>query len=216
MSCYFPLFEKQMPAGFREDREATARGYAELLARDFDVVDAGMLASDADGERANAFLRDAGADVVVYAPTMAAPPSYAVHALAGIEAPLVIWNGPAIDGLPEGLTQAQATINSSQVAAVMLANALVADADPFATVSASPSAPTTSVLAAHGARGGGRVPPARRLGAARRRLAARLPGRRVDRGRAGAARSDRARGHRRRARRRRSRPWTRTDRQRPR
>ena len=139
VSCYFPLFEKQMPPGFRQDREETARGYAELLARDFDVVDAGTLASDADGERANAVLRDAGPAVVVFAPSMAAPPSYVAHALAGLETPLVIWNGPTIDRLPDGLTQAQATVNSSQVAAVMLANALVREATPFATVTASPS-----------------------------------------------------------------------------
>ena len=139
VSCYFPLFEKQMPAGFRQDREATARGFAEVLARDFDVVDVGTLASDADGERANALLHQARPDVVVFAPSMAAPPSYAASALAGLEAPLVIWNGPTIDRLPEGLTQAQATVNSSQVAAVMLANALVRESRPFATVTASPS-----------------------------------------------------------------------------
>ena len=141
VSCYFPLFEKQMPPGFRQDREATARGYADLLAHDFDVVDAGTLASDADGERANALLRDARVDAVVFAPSMAAPPSYAARALAELEAPLVIWNGPTIDRLPARLTQAQATINSSQVAAVMLANALVRESKPFATVSASPADP---------------------------------------------------------------------------
>ena len=139
VSCYFPLFEKQMPPGFRSDREETARGYAELLAREFDVVDAGTLASDADGERANALLREARPDVVVFAPSMAAPPSYVAHALAGLSAPLVIWNGPTIDRLPDGLTQAQATVNSSQVAAVMLANPLVREARPFAAVTASPS-----------------------------------------------------------------------------
>lgn len=139
VSCYFPLFEEQMPPGFRQDREQTARGYAELLAREFEVVDAGTLASDADGEKANALLRDARPDVVVFAPSMAAPPSYVAHALAGLEAPLVIWNGPTIERLPDGLTQAQATVNSSQVAAVMLANALVREARPFATVTASPS-----------------------------------------------------------------------------
>lgn len=146
VSCYFPLFEQQMPPGFRQDRETTARGYAELLAREFDVVDAGTLASDADGDRANALLREARADVVVFAPSMAAPPSYAAHALAGLDAPLVIWNGPTIDRLPEGLTQAQATVNSSQVAAVMLANALVRESKPFATVTASPADPTGTAL----------------------------------------------------------------------
>ncbi len=210
VSCYFPLFEQQMPAGFRDDREATARGYAELLRRDFDVIDAGMLASEADGDSANVVLREARPDVVVYAPSMAAPPSYAMHALAGIDAPLVVWNGPTIDRLPDGLTQSEATINSSQVAAVMLANPLVRERRPFVAITASPADPAGVEHARpHRAGGGGRVAPPRRLGAPGRRLAAGLPGRRVDRGRAGAARSHRERGHRRPARPRRSRTWTR-------
>jgi L-arabinose isomerase len=141
VSCYFALFEEQMPPGFRDDRAATARAYAELLARDFEVVDAGMLASDADGARANAVLREARPDVVVFAPSMAAPPSYAAHALDEIDAPVVIWNAPTIDRLPDGLTQSQATVNSSQVAAVMLANPLVRKGTPFATLTASPADP---------------------------------------------------------------------------
>jgi L-arabinose isomerase len=128
-----------MPAGFRQDREASARSFTELLARHFDVVDGGMLASETDGDGANALLRGARLDAVVFAPTMAAPPSYAMHALAGLDAPLVVWNALQIDRLPDGLTQAQATINSSQVAAVMLANPYVRAGRPFATVTASPA-----------------------------------------------------------------------------
>jgi L-arabinose isomerase len=128
-----------MPPGFRQDREAVARSYVDVLARDFDVVDAGTLASDADGERASALLREANVDVVVFAPSMAAPPSYAARALVELGRPLVIWNAPSIDRLPDGLTQAQATVNSSQVAAVMLANALVRESKPFAAVTTSPS-----------------------------------------------------------------------------
>jgi len=33
ISCYFTLFDDQMPAGFRQDREAVVRRYAELLGR---------------------------------------------------------------------------------------------------------------------------------------------------------------------------------------
>ena len=68
VSCYFALFEEQMPEGFRQDREETARGYANVLRREFEVVDVGMLASDADGERANVLLRESRPDVVVFAP----------------------------------------------------------------------------------------------------------------------------------------------------
>ena len=89
VSCYFTLFDEQMPAGFRAEREAVVRGYAELLRREFDVVDAGMLTSEAEGEQASALLREAAPDAVVFAPSMAAPPSYAAAALAGLDAPLV-------------------------------------------------------------------------------------------------------------------------------
>ena len=141
VSCYFTLFDEQMPAGFRQDREDVVQAYADLLRGEFDVIDAGMLTSDAEGDRANALLRAARPDVVVFAPSMAAPPSYTAHALSGLDVPLVVWNGPTIDRLPAGLTQAQATVNSSQVAAVMLANALVRERRAFATVTASPADP---------------------------------------------------------------------------
>jgi L-arabinose isomerase len=139
VSCYFTLFDDQMPAGFRQDREGVVRRYVEVLQREFDVVDAGMLTSDAEGERANALLRERRPDAVVFAPSMAAPPSYAARALAGIDAPVVVWNGPTVERIPDGLTQAQATINSTQVAAVMLANAVVRARQPFVTVTAAPT-----------------------------------------------------------------------------
>ena len=140
-----------------------------------------MLVSDADGDRANVLLRESRPDVVVFAPSMAAPPSYAARALAGLDVPLVVWNGPTIDRLPDGLTQSQATINSSQVAAVMLANALVRRQVPFATVTASPSDPDgTSRARPHRARRGRRVRAPRCVGAPRRHLAPGLPRRRVD------------------------------------
>ena len=146
VSCYFTLFDEQMPAGFRQEREAVVRSYLDLLGREFDVVDAGMLTSEAEGDRANAILRGSRPDVIVYAPSMAAPPSYTARALAGLDAPLVVWNGPTIDRLPDGLTQAQATVNSSQVAAVMLANALVRERRSFAAITASPGDPAGIAL----------------------------------------------------------------------
>ena len=138
VSCYFTLFDDQMPAGFRQDREAVVRRYVEVLGREFDVVDAGMLTSDTEGDAANALLRERRPDAVVFAPSMAAPPSYAARALEGIDAPVVVWNGPTVGRLPDGLSQAQATVNSSQVAAVMLANALLRERRDFVTLTASP------------------------------------------------------------------------------
>jgi len=141
ISCYFGLYEEQMPPGFRADRQAAAARCADVLRTRFETVDAGMLASNADGAAANAVLLQAGIDVLVFAPSMVAPPSYALAALDGLDVPIVIWNSPAVDRLPDVLSQSEATVNSSQVAAVMLANPLVRAAIPFATVSAAPSDP---------------------------------------------------------------------------
>ena len=142
VSCYFGLYDEQMPPGFREDREAAAARCATLLEAHFDTVYAGMLASDSDGEAANARLRDAGIDVLVFAPAMVAPPSYTLAALEGLDVPIVIWNSPTVERLPDVLSQSDATVNSSQVAAVMLANPLVRAGRPFATVTAAPADPT--------------------------------------------------------------------------
>jgi L-arabinose isomerase len=138
VSCYFTLFDEQMPAGFRQEREAVVARYAEVLRSEFDVVEAGMLVSDAEGDQANALLHEHRPDAVVFAPSMAAPPSYVARALADLDAPVVLWNGPTVERLPDGLTQAEATVNSSQVAAVMLANALLREGRPFETITASP------------------------------------------------------------------------------
>jgi len=65
LSCYFTLFDEQMPAGFRQEREAVVRGYVDLLGREFDVVEAGMLTTENEGDCANAILRVARPDVIV-------------------------------------------------------------------------------------------------------------------------------------------------------
>lgn len=139
VSTYFTLFDEQMPPGFRATQAAVAQRYADLLAEDFDVVFPGLITSDDDGRRANRELRGRPLDAVVFAPTMAAPPSHAIVALDGIDAPVVIWNAPLVTELGTDLTQAEATVNSTQVAAVMVANALVRVGRAFSTVTAAPA-----------------------------------------------------------------------------
>ena len=139
VSVYFTLFDEQMPPGFRQTREEAARGYRELLAREFDVVYPGLLTSDEEADRANEQLRSTRVEAIVFAPSMAAPPSYGVRAIAGLEAPVVVWNAPTTDRLPTDLTQADATVNTTQVGCVMFTNPLVRAGRRFATVTAAPS-----------------------------------------------------------------------------
>ena len=42
ISCYFGLYEEQMPPGFRADRQAAAARCADVLRTRFETVDAGM------------------------------------------------------------------------------------------------------------------------------------------------------------------------------
>jgi L-arabinose isomerase len=138
VSVYFTFFDAQMP-DLRASREAAARLYADVLGRHFDVVYPGLVTSDDDGRRVNAALRAERLDAVVFAPSMAAPPSHGQAALAGLDVPLVVWNAPLVERLADDLTQAEATVNSTQVGAVMLANVLVRAGRRFATVTASPA-----------------------------------------------------------------------------
>jgi L-arabinose isomerase len=125
VSVYFSLFDEQMPPDFRQSLDDVAKRYAQLLAAQFDVVYPGLIASEDEGRKANELLRAEPLDVVVVAPTMAAPPSYGMLALEEIVRPIVIWNAPSIARLGENLEHAEAALHTTQVGCVMLTNALI-------------------------------------------------------------------------------------------
>ncbi|MDQ3096996.1 MAG: hypothetical protein M3Q61_02350 [Chloroflexota bacterium] len=111
-----------MPADFPERMRAHAAHSASLLREHFEVIETELIESEDDGRRAAERLHAASPEAVVFAPTMAAPPSYTALALEGIAAPLVIWNAPAIQRLDPDLTQAAATEHTTTVGCVMYAN----------------------------------------------------------------------------------------------
>ncbi len=137
VSVYFTLFDEVMPPGFRSEREHAAAAFVTALRSDFDVVYPGLVASEEDGRRVNAELRKERLDAIVFAPSMAAPPTYALAALEGLDVPVVVWNSPAGGRFGDDITQADATANSTQVGSVMVANVLVRTGRPFAAVTAS-------------------------------------------------------------------------------
>jgi L-arabinose isomerase len=138
---YFSLFDEQMPPDFRARQEATAELYRDSLGPDFEVVYPGLIAGDEDGRRANALFRAAAVEVILFAPVMAAPPSYAAHALDGLTVPVVIWNAPLVDRLGADLDQASAHEHTTVLAAIMLGNVLFRQGRSVSAVTASPHDP---------------------------------------------------------------------------
>ncbi|CAN5568067.1 hypothetical protein BH20CHL6_BH20CHL6_10120 [soil metagenome] len=137
VSVRFSLFDPQLPADFPDRMRAHARRSEEILARHFEVLSTGVIEDEAGAAQAAQRLAGDRLDAVVFAPAMAAPPSYADIALRDCTAPLVIWNAPAISDLGTDLDQATATEHSTTVGAVMYANVLVRRAQPAQVVTAA-------------------------------------------------------------------------------
>ncbi len=132
----FTLFDPQMGPAFPGRMRAHAARSAELLGKLGDVIETPLIETEADAPAVARALAEAHPEVVVFAPAMAAPPSFAIRALEGVVAPLVIWNAPAIDRLPADLHQDEATVHSTSVGSVMLGNVLVRHGRPFQVVTA--------------------------------------------------------------------------------
>ena len=133
----FTLFDPQMGPDFPGRMRAHAARSAAILRALGDVIETPLVETEADAPIVARALAEARPDVVVVAPAMAAPPTVAMRSLEGIEAPLVIWNAPAIDRLPDDLHQDEATVHSTSVGSVMLGNVLVRTRRPFQVVTAS-------------------------------------------------------------------------------
>jgi L-arabinose isomerase len=130
----FTLFDAQMGPGFPARMHAHAARSAAILGTFADVVAPALIESEADAVAAGSVLAGERLDAVVFAPAMAAPPSYAVRALVDVDAPIVIWNAPAIARLPDDLHQDEATVHSTSVGAVMFGNVLVREGRPAPVV----------------------------------------------------------------------------------
>jgi L-arabinose isomerase len=141
LSAYFGMYDDVMPAGFREHQQASTARSRAVLETEFDVVDLGMIASEAEGIAAAGMLREEPVDAIVYAPTMVAPPAWPLHVMAASAVPVVIWNALQVLTLERDLDHPRATINTTQVGCLMLANVLVRQRRWSHTVTGSPLRP---------------------------------------------------------------------------
>ncbi|HKZ90999.1 MAG TPA: hypothetical protein VJZ50_02565 [Candidatus Limnocylindrales bacterium] len=125
VSVRFKLFDAQMGPDFPTRMRAHVDRSAAILEGAFDLVRTPLIEEEQDAAAVAATLAGERLDAVVFAPAMAAPPSYARTALAGQTAPLLIWNAPSITRIPADYHQDEATVHSTTVGAVMYGNVLV-------------------------------------------------------------------------------------------
>ena len=131
LSVYFGLFEEAMPAGFRETRRDYAAAVGEMLAGYGEVVDPGLVDSMDQAILAAEVLAREQVDVVVFAPTMAAPPAWAEQALSGVDVPVVVLGAQESGVVPDDYDTEMATARSLPVGLVMFTNVLVRNRRPF-------------------------------------------------------------------------------------
>jgi len=136
LSVRFKLFDAQMGPDFVARMHAHAARSTAILEDAFEVVRTPLIEDQEGAAQVADLLAAERLDAVVFAPAMAAPPSYAKTALAGTDVPLVVWNAPSILRIPDDYHQDEATVNSTTVGAVMFGNVLVREGRPAPVVTA--------------------------------------------------------------------------------
>ena len=135
LSVYFGLFDAAMPPEFRRDRTSFAEAVRDRLERFGSVVYPGVVDSDETGREAGRVFADAGVEVIVFAPTMAAPPSYGWEAVRSLpEAPVLAVGAQEYEDIPDDYATEEATRRSLPVGLVMFTNVLVREGRRFTTL----------------------------------------------------------------------------------
>lgn len=135
VSVYFGLFDQSMPPSFRQDRLDHAHRIADLLGRFGEVVFPGLVDSEESGAEAGRAIAAGDVDLLVCAPSMAAPPSYAWTALAAVpDVPVVVIAAQESSTVPNDYDTQEATRRSLPVGTVMLTNVLVRRGRKFTTL----------------------------------------------------------------------------------
>ncbi len=138
LAVYFGLFDAAMPPEFRQEREAFAEAMRIRLEQFGSVVYPGVVDDDEAGQRAGELFARSGVDVIVFAPTMAAPPSYGWEAVRDLpRVPLVAVGAQELINVPDDYDTEEATRRSLTVGLVMFTNVLVRKGRRFTTLVSS-------------------------------------------------------------------------------
>jgi L-fucose isomerase-like protein len=152
LTPYFAFFEERFPEDFRSRQSAYAERLADALRRaGLEVTAPGLVHSPQTAASARAMFESAGVQVVVAAPTMAAPPTFGSMALEGFDGPVVMWDDRRADRFDDAIDEVEATRASSLLGSVMLANILGREGRRYLTVGSVGADATEVARAATGA-----------------------------------------------------------------
>ena len=112
LPVYFGLFDEAMPSGFRSSRDEFRSTMNEVLAVHGEVVDPGLVDNADSAKAAGALFASENVDVIVFAPTMAAPPAWAWNAIDGIDVPVIAVGAQESATVPSDYDTEAATARS--------------------------------------------------------------------------------------------------------
>ena len=138
LAVYFGLFDAAMPPEFRQERTAFAEAMRNRLEQFGSVVYPGVVDNDEAGREAGRLFARSDVDVIVFAPTMAAPPSYGWEAIRNLpRVPVVAVGAQELIEVPDDYATEEATRRSLPVGLVMFTNVLVRMGRRFTTLVSS-------------------------------------------------------------------------------
>lgn len=138
LAVYFGLFDAAMPPEFRQERTAFADALRTRLEQFGSVVYPGVVDNDEAGREAGLLFTRSDVDVIVFAPTMAAPPSYGWEAIRNLpRVPVVAVGAQELIEVPDDYATEEATRRSLTVGLVMFTNVLVRMGRQFTTLVSS-------------------------------------------------------------------------------
>jgi L-arabinose isomerase len=145
LSAFYGAYDDVMGAGFREVQRASAARSRTRLECDFEVTDFGIISSLEEARSVAHNIASAPVEVLIFAPTMVAPPEWIEIALASSTLPIILWSATYLQSLRSDLDHLGATVDTSLVGATMLANCFVRRARRFVVVDAVPGEPADEV-----------------------------------------------------------------------
>ena len=131
ITVYFGLFDEALPPTFRQERTNLNKKIEGGLSVYGQVINPGLIDNENSAEFANQLFITESLDVIVYAPTMAAPPIYFQKSINSINTPIMCISPQEFRTTPDDYDTDAGTEHSTLVGLTMGTNILVREGINF-------------------------------------------------------------------------------------